>query len=65
MGYCSVWHALKLRGLIVPRGVVAEIYREVDPVGTVGRRANRLQRRRYVNPGPNFAWHADVMGMIS
>lgn len=58
-GYRSVWHALSLKGLHVPRGVVAEIYREVDPDGTVERRAKRLQRRRYVNPGPNFAWHAD------
>ena len=48
-GYRSVWHALKLRGLVVPGRVVAEIYREVDPTGTVERRANRLQRRRYVN----------------
>jgi hypothetical protein len=39
----------KLRGLVVPGRVVAEIYREVDPTGTVERRANRLQRRRYVN----------------
>ena len=49
-GYRSVWHALKLRGLVVPGRVVAEIYREVDPTGTVERRANRLQRRRYVGP---------------
>ena len=48
-GYRSVWHALKLRGLVVPGRVVSEIYREVDPTGTVERRANILQRRRYVN----------------
>ena len=54
-----MWHALRLRGLVVPRRVVAEIYSEVDLTCTVERRANRLQRRRYVNPGPNFAWHAD------
>ena len=58
-GYRAVWHALRLKGLLVPRNIVAEIYREIDPAGTVERRENRLQRRRYVNPGPNFAWHVD------
>jgi hypothetical protein len=54
-----VWHALRLKGICVPRRVVAEILREVDPEGAIERRAKRLQRRRYMNPGPNFAWHAD------
>lgn len=58
-GYRSVWHTLQLKGVCVPRRVVAEILREVDPEGVVERRAKRLQRRAYVNPGPNFAWHAD------
>ena len=57
--YRSVWHALRLKGICVPRRVVAEILREVDPEGAIERRAKRLQRRRYMNPGPNFAWHAD------
>ncbi len=58
-GYCSVRHALRLKGMTVPRCVVEEIYREVDPNGTVERKAHRLRRRRYTNPGPNFAWDAD------
>ena len=58
-GYRSVWYALQFKGICVPRRVVIEIYREVDPDGALERRAKRLQRRRYVNPGPNFAWHAD------
>ena len=54
-----MWHTLRLKGICVPRNVVAEILREVDPEGSAEIRAKRLQRRRYVNPGPNFAWHAD------
>jgi hypothetical protein len=31
----------------------------LDPSGTESRRSRRLRRRRYENPGPNFAWHID------
>ena len=31
----------------------------VGPEGTALRRAHRLRRRMYANPGPNFAWHVD------
>ena len=31
LGYRSVWHALKLRGTRVPRIVVQELLREMDP----------------------------------
>ena len=45
-GYRSVWHALRLKGICVPRRVVADILREVDPEGRLERRAKRMQRRR-------------------
>jgi len=59
LGYRSVWHALRLRGIQVPRLVVQELLREIDPEGTEQRKAHRLKRREYRNPGPNYAWHCD------
>ena len=58
-GYQSVWHTLRSEGYQVPRAVVQEILREVDPEGCELRRAKRLRRRSYHNPGPNYCWHAD------
>ena len=58
-GYRSVWHTLQLKGLRVPRVVVQEVLREIDPEGTELRRARRLKRREYHNPGPNYSWHCD------
>ena len=31
----------------------------MDPDATAQRRKHRLKRRRYQNPGPNYAWHID------
>ena len=54
-GYRTVWHSLELEGIRVPRAIVQSILKELDPVGSENRRQNRLQRRTYVNPGPNSA----------
>ena len=58
-GHRSRSHALRLKGIQVPRRVVEELCRELDPVCCHERKAHRLQRRQYTNPGPNFAWHTD------
>ena len=58
-GYRSVWHTLQLRGKRVPRIVVQELLREIDPEGSELRKAHRLKKRKYHNPGPNYAWHCD------
>ena len=58
-GYRTVWHTLELEGLRVPRIVVQEIIRELDPEGTELRKSHCLKRRQYHNPGPNYAWHVD------
>lgn len=58
-GYRSVWHTLQLKGMRVRRIVVQEILREIDPEGTEMRKAHRLKKRVYHNPGPNYAWHCD------
>jgi hypothetical protein len=58
-GYRTVWHTLKMEGLQVPRIVVQETLKELDPEGTERRKAHRLKRRQYHNPGPNRSWHVD------
>ena len=58
-GYRTVWHTVELEGLRVPRIVVQEIIRELDPEGTELRKSHCLKRRQYHNPGPNYAWHVD------
>lgn len=59
-GYRSIWHSLRLEhGINVPRALVAEIMRDIDPVGVQLRRRRKLKRRRYVNSGPNYCWHVD------
>ena len=58
-GYRSVWHAQRLKGIQVPRVVVQELLRKIDPEGTQQRRAQRLQKRVHRNPGPNYAWQCD------
>ena len=58
-GYRSVWHTLQLEGIHVPRKIVQEILKELDPDGSEERRMKCLRRRQYRNPGPNHAWHMD------
>lgn len=58
-GYRTLWHTLEMEGLRVPRIVVQDILKEIDPEGTELRKAHRLKRREYHNPGPNYAWHMD------
>lgn len=58
-GYRSMWHTLRCEGYMIPRHKVESILRELDPDGCEERRAHRLKRRAYINPGPNFCWHLD------
>lgn len=58
-GYRSMWHALRTEGHKVPRRIVEELMRELDPEGCETRRAKRLRRRTYRVPGPNYCWHTD------
>ncbi len=60
LGYRAMWRRLQSKhGVQVPRLVVQNILRQVDPEGSKLRRANRLRRRSYLNPGPNYCWHTD------
>ncbi len=59
-GYRSIWHALCLRHHIhVPRNLVAEIMKEIDPIGAEERRARKLKRRTFSSKGANATWHMD------
>ena len=59
MGYRAIWHTLEMEGLRVPRIIVQDLLKEMDPEGTEERKRHRLKRRTYNNPGPNYAWHMD------
>ena len=58
-GYRLVWHILQLRGTREPRVVLQELLREMDPEGSDLRKAHRLRRRIYQNPGPNYSRYCD------
>ena len=60
VGYRSMWRRIRSKyGINVPRIMVQTLLREMDPKGTKLRRAHRLKKRQYLNPGPNYCWHAD------
>ena len=58
-GYRTLWHTLEMEGLRVPRIVVQQVLKEVDPDGCEMRKARRLKRREYHNPGHNYSWSID------
>ena len=58
-GYRAMWHTLEMEGLRIPRVIVQDLLKEMDPEGTELRRKHRLKRREYQNPGPNYSWHID------
>ena len=60
LGYRAMWRRLRSKyDINVPRVMVQTLLREIDPEGSRLRRAHRLKRREYLNPGPNHCWHAD------
>ena len=57
LGYRSMWRRLHSKyGINGPRLIVQVLLAELDPEGTQHRKAHRLKRRQYSNPGPNFCW---------
>lgn len=60
LGYRSLCKLLKFKyKLKVSRNLVRQILKAVDPDGVTRRKRRKLQRRRYINPGPNYTWHID------
>ena len=59
-GYRTIWHALRLVHKVhAPRDLVARLLKELDPQASIARRCRKLQRRKYLSPGPNHCWHVD------
>ena len=58
-GNRQVYGSLVSLGVRVPHQRVRESQRRVDPEGSIMRRLNRVQRRRYSVPGPQHLWHMD------
>lgn len=59
-GYRTIWHALRLvHNVHAPRDLVARILKELDPDASNARQSRKLQRRKYLSPGPNHCWHVD------
>ena len=50
---------LEMEGLRIPRVIVQDLLKEMDPEGSELRRKHHLKRRVYQNPGPNYSWHID------
>ncbi|XP_039665194.1 uncharacterized protein LOC120564368 [Perca fluviatilis] len=46
-------------GYVVTQETTRQCLKILDPQGVQLRRRNRLWRRLYQNPGPNFLWHVD------
>lgn len=46
-------------GFVVTQNTVRHLLRILDPLGVQFRQRNRLRRRLYCNPGPNYMWHVD------
>ena len=46
-------------GLVVTQRTVRHLLKILDPEGVQLWQQNRLRRRLYTNPGPNFLWHVD------
>lgn len=60
LGYRALWLKLKRKyHLNVKRSTVYHILKIADPEGIANRYGNKLKRREYVSPGPNFLWHLD------
>ena len=45
--------------ILTPRSTVQTLLCELDPERSRLRQIHRLKRREYLNPGPNYWWHAE------
>ena len=60
LGYIAMWQRIKkIYYLKAKQKTVLAIMQLLDPKGIQTRKRNRLKRRVYNSPGPNFIWHID------
>ncbi|XP_033728940.1 uncharacterized protein LOC117318048 [Pecten maximus] len=50
---------LTRHGIVVPRTVVSDVLRNLDPEGVSRRRRHQFSRRIHINKGPNYLIHID------
>ncbi|XP_033757746.1 uncharacterized protein LOC117340076 [Pecten maximus] len=50
---------LTRHGIVVPRTVVSDVLRNLDPEGVSRKRRHQFSRRIYINKGPNYLIHID------
>ena len=58
-GCHSIWHSLQMNSMGVPRIVIEQLVRELDPAGVQEGKSHHLKRRTYQNAGPNHSWHCN------
>lgn len=58
-GETNMIGGLRRRGIFVQRWRVRESIQRMDPIGAANRWAQRIVRRPYSVPHPNFLWHID------
>ena len=58
-GYRWMHYKCLKNSLVVSQETLRTVMHILDPEGIANRKAHKLQRRKYVNPGPNFVWHID------
>ena len=59
-GETNVMAGLRQRGIYLQRWRVRESILRVDPINRANRWGQRIQRRPYSVPHPNFLWHIDT-----
>ena len=59
LGYRRMRSSLQSQSIICRHEDVRLIMKNLDPEGVALRKKRRLHRRKYVSPGPNYAWHID------
>ena len=60
LGIKAVWEKiLKKHSIVAKRETVYTLMKIIDSERLANRFCNRLKRRVYLSPGPNFLWHLD------
>ena len=62
-GYRWMHYKCLKNSLVVSQETLRTVMHILDPEGIANRKAHKLQRRKYVNPGPNFVWHYLAQGL--
>ena len=59
LGHRALWKRLQANHVNISQAKTLQLLRILDADGVAMRKKRRLHRRKYRNPGPDFAWHID------